>query len=250
MIAFALYLLKVVICSGVLFLYYHLALRNKLFHQWNRFYLLAAIIVSLIVPAAVITISHLNAEETPKTIQLLQVLESADGYLEEVTISTNQSMSSEEWGMIIYLLVSAILLISILFSLAKIVSIIRSHTFQWIDKIKFTSTGVKGTPFSFFHFIFWNREIDLQTETGQQIFQHELVHVKEKHTFDKLFVQMILVLFWCNPFFWIIRRELKMIHEFIADKKHKEWKEFDEQGNLKRTLIFKAGILVQPPGGK
>ena len=84
MIAFAFYLLKVIICSGILFLYYHLALRNKLFHQWNRFYLLAAVIISLVVPAAEITIAHLNAEEAPKTIQLLQVLQSADGYLEEV----------------------------------------------------------------------------------------------------------------------------------------------------------------------
>jgi antitoxin component YwqK of YwqJK toxin-antitoxin module len=33
--------------------------------------------------------------------------------------------------------------------------------------------------------------------------------------------------------------------DFIGDKKHGEWKEFDEQGNLKRTLIFKAGNLVQ-----
>lgn len=218
MIAFALYLLKVFVCSGILFLYYHLALRNKLFHQWNRFYLLVAVVVSLVVPAAEVTISHLNSE-TPKTIEILRALESANGYLEEVTVNTNQSMSSEEWGMMIYILISAVLLTSFLFSIAKIVSIIRSHTFQWIDKIKFTNTNVKGTPFSFFHFIFWNEEIDLQTQTGQQIFQHELVHVKEKHSFDKLFIQTILMAFWCNPFFWLIRRELKMIHEFIADKK-------------------------------
>jgi antitoxin component YwqK of YwqJK toxin-antitoxin module len=38
--------------------------------------------------------------------------------------------------------------------------------------------------------------------------------------------------------------------EYIADKKHKVWKEFDTQGNLKRTLIFKAGILVETREGK
>jgi beta-lactamase regulating signal transducer with metallopeptidase domain len=77
----------------------------------------------------------------------------------------------------------------------------------------------KEHRFHFFNFIFWDEEIDIQTETGQQIFQHELVHVKEKHTLDKLFIQLLLVVFWCNPFFWLIRRELKLIHEFIADKK-------------------------------
>jgi hypothetical protein len=65
MTAFVFYLLKVMICSGVLFLYYYLALRNKLFHQWNRFYLLAAIIISLVAPVAQVTIMH-QADEPAK----------------------------------------------------------------------------------------------------------------------------------------------------------------------------------------
>jgi len=43
--------------------------------------------------------------------------------------------------------------------------------------------------------------------------------VQEKHTLDKLFMQLVIAVFWCNPFFWLIRKELKYIHEFIADKK-------------------------------
>ena len=74
MTAFAFYLLKVIICSGVLFLYYHLALRNKLFHQWNRFYLLSAIVISLIAPVVQVTIMH-HADEEAKAIQMLQVFQ-------------------------------------------------------------------------------------------------------------------------------------------------------------------------------
>ena len=99
------------------------------------------------------------------------------------------------------------------------VSIIRSHEVQPVHDVKFVDTNIPGTPFSFFHFIFWNREIDLRSETGQQIFKHELVHVREKHSIDKLVVQLVLVFFWCNPFFWLIRRELRHVHEFIADQK-------------------------------
>ncbi|MBO9682825.1 MAG: energy transducer TonB [Flavisolibacter sp.] len=218
MTAFAFYLLKVMICSGVLFLYYYLALRNKLFHQWNRFYLLAAIVISLIAPVVQVTIMH-SADEPAKAIQMLQVFESAGGYLQEVTISGRPSMSTDQWLMMGYTIISGVFLISILISFQKVFSIIRSHTVQLVEKIKFINTNVKGTPFSFFNFIFWNEDIDLQTETGQQIFEHELVHVQEKHTIDKLFVQLVLIVFWCNPFFWLIRRELKLIHEFIADKK-------------------------------
>lgn len=219
MIAFAYYLLKVIICSGILFLYYHIALRNKLFHQWNRFYLVTSVFISLVAPIVQVSIMHQISDEPNKAIQLLQVFQSADGYLEEVTISGRQGISSEQWLMGLYIAVSVLFLLSVLLSLRKIFTIIRSHTIQWIEKIRFINTNAQGTPFSFFNFIFWNEEIDLQTETGKQIFQHELVHVKEKHTLDKLLLQLVLTVFWCNPFFWFIRRELQIIHEFIADKK-------------------------------
>jgi hypothetical protein len=218
MTAFTLYLLKVMICSGVLFLYYYLALRNKLFHQWNRFYLLAATVISLVAPIVQVTIMH-QTDEPAKAIQMLQVFESAGGYLEEVTISGRPSISTDQWLMMGYIIISGVFLITVLLSFQKIISILRSHSIQWVERIKFVNTRIQGTPFSFFNFIFWNEDIDLQTETGQQIFEHELVHVKEKHTIDKLFVQLVLIVFWCNPFFWLIRRELKLIHEFIADKK-------------------------------
>jgi N-acetylmuramoyl-L-alanine amidase len=219
MIAFAYYLFKVIICSGFLFLYYYLALRNKLFHQWNRFYLLASVIISLVAPLIQISILSYTSEETNKAVQILQVFQSADGYLEEVTIRGSKGISTDQWFMMIYLLVSAVFFIYLMISLKRIISIIKSHSIQWVETIKFVTTKAKGTPFSFFNFIFWNEDISLYTETGQQIFRHELVHVKEKHTLDKLFVQLLLVIFWCNPFFWLIRRELRLIHEFTADKK-------------------------------
>ena len=218
MIVFAYYLLKVIICSGILFLYYHSALRNKLFHQWNRFYLLAAVLLSLIAPIIQISIEHHSAEDNNKAIQLLQAIQGND-YLDEIIISSHQSLSIQQWMMMMYAFISSVFFTGMIISFLKIFSIIQSHTAQWLQNIKFINTNLQGTPFSFFHFIFWNEKIDLQTQTGLQIFQHELVHVKEKHTIDKLLMQLILVLFWCNPFFWLVRRELKMIHEFIADKK-------------------------------
>jgi hypothetical protein len=218
MTVFAYYLLKVVMCSGVLFLYYCLALRNKAFHQWNRFYLLSIIILSLIAPTLEFNITDHNVEKMDQTFHLVQTFDSVDSYL-AVTVKKHPFISFDEWGLIIYITVSAVFLTGVLLSLRKIISIIQSHPVLWIEKIAFINTNVKGTPFSFLRFIFWNDNIDLHSQTGQQIFQHELVHVKEHHTLDKLFVQLIVVFFWCNPFFWLIQRELKLIHEFIADKK-------------------------------
>jgi N-acetylmuramoyl-L-alanine amidase len=217
MIVLAYYLLKVIVCSGILFLYYHLALRNKVFHQWNRFYLLAIVVLSLIVPLLQFTFSHQPQENGP--VHLLQVVQSADMYMEEIYIRGHQSFSTEQWTTLGYAIVSSVLLLTVIVSLIKLYKILHRHQVQQIKDIKFIGTQEPGTPFSFFQYIFWNNKIDINSPTGQHIFQHELVHVKEGHTFDKLFMQIVLVVFWCNPFFWFIRHELQLVHEFIADKK-------------------------------
>lgn len=218
MTAFLLYNLKVIVCAGILFLYYLVALRNKRFHQWNRFYLLAAVVISLVAPLLRFTVTH-QAEANHDTIQILQAVESTNGYLEEITVTNTRQAYSDNWAGILYMTISGVLFLGLLFSLYRIWSIVRSHTNSFFNNIRFVSTNVKGTPFSFLHYIFWNDQIDIQTATGQQIFQHELVHVKEKHTIDQLFMRVVLIFSWGNPFFWLIRRELKMVHEFIADKK-------------------------------
>ncbi|MGN6400833.1 MAG: M56 family metallopeptidase, partial [Flavisolibacter sp.] len=218
MIAIAYYLLKVIVCSGILFLYYHVALRNKIFHQWNRFYLLAAVGLSLTLPLMQIAFYHYS-EAPNQAIKLLRVVASADDYMETIYIRQHQSVTTTQWFGLAYLAVSVLLLSTLIVSVVKIYFIVKTHRIQFVNSIKFVSTQEQGTPFSFFRYIFWNDKIDIHSATGQQIFQHELVHVKEAHTFDKLLLQIILIFFWCNPFFWLIRKELQMIHEFIADKK-------------------------------
>lgn len=217
MIVIAYYLLKVFICSAILFLYYHLALRNKLFHQWNRYYLLVSVVLSLVIPFFKFTI--FSDTESARPIQLLQVVYTADEYVANASGNNFFNLSLEQTSYFIYAIVSLTFFTFFILSIFNIRKLIRSHEVQSVDKIKFVETEVKGTPFSFFHFIFWHRSIDIHSSTGQQIFQHELVHVKEKHTVDKIFLQFVLSVFWCNPVFWLIRNELKMIHEFIADKK-------------------------------
>jgi hypothetical protein len=48
--------------------------------------------------------------------------------------------------------------------------------------------------------------------------KHELTHIEQYHSYDKVFVTLTTNLFWMNPFFWLIRKELEVVHEFIADE--------------------------------
>ncbi|HUC81470.1 MAG TPA: M56 family metallopeptidase [Flavisolibacter sp.] len=218
MIAFAYYLLKVVICSGILFLYYHAFLRNRLFHQWNRFYLLTAVVLSLCLPFIKLDVT--TPQQTDAGIwNYLLLVQSADNYMDEFTVYYHPQISSEEWLMLGYGVVCIVFLAALAFSIFKIFRLVRKHKAKAFEGFTLLPTKEPGSPFSFLKYIFWNEDIPLNSPSGQQIFKHELVHVTEKHTWDKLFMQVVLAFFWCNPFFWLIRRELRFLHEFIADQK-------------------------------
>lgn len=209
------YLLKVAICSGLLTGYYYLALRNRAFHHWNRFYLLATVVLSLTVPLLTFTVFHSGADKDTA----VPFIGSGNEYVVFVTRNNTPSLSLEQGLGIVYTVISIVLLSSLVISLLKVISLIKRNAVQQVNNIHFINSHIQGTPFSFFRYIFWNPSIDLQSENGKRIFRHELAHVRERHSLDKLLLQLVLVFFWCNPFFWLIRHELRMIHEFIADRK-------------------------------
>ena len=105
--------------------------------------------------------------------------------------------------------------------------IIKTNPVEQFDRIQFVNTSEPGTPFSFFCWLFWNKKIELQSEKGEQIFRHELFHIKQKHSWDIMYLELLTVLLWINPFFHLIKKEVKAIHEFLADqfavKENQQW---------------------------
>jgi len=220
MLAFSYYLLKVIICSAVLFGYYWFFLRNKVFHVYNRFYLLAIIIISVGLPLIKFNIFHNDANK-PTVIKMLQVVRAGDEYMDEIIIGApaKANLSFVDSLPFIYAIISAAFLIMLVQMLVTIFNLLKKNEKIYLENFQIINTdGAKGTPFSFFNFIFWNNQIDMNSPSGNKIFKHEIAHVQEKHSWDKMFINIILIVFWSNPIFWIIRKELSMIHEFIADK--------------------------------
>jgi TonB-dependent SusC/RagA subfamily outer membrane receptor len=214
------YLLQVLVCSAVLMVYYLLVLRNKKFHQYNRFYLLGVALVSWIVPLIKIVWEQKHAGV--RQVDLLTVVAAGNSEIEALVASKQESLDWISLLPNLYVGVSICLAIAMIISLYRIYKIYTTHECRNLQEFYLVMTRVKGTPFSFFSYIFWNAEIDIQTPAGKQILQHELTHVKQFHSIDKIGMQLILIVGWFNPFFWLLRKELDMIHEFIADKKSVE----------------------------
>ncbi|RYD82548.1 MAG: hypothetical protein EOP53_03420 [Sphingobacteriales bacterium] len=214
------YLLKIILCSAVLFGYYHLFLRNKVYHAYNRFYLLAATVISLLAPLLNFNMLFADSSAHSRPIQLLQAVNSSDAYLEEIIIYSHKNyLSTSQLLLLLYSIVSLVMLILLVKVFIQIFRILKTNGSRTLNDVVFVQSDAKGTPFSFFRFIFWNKAIDINTPTGRQIFAHELAHVREKHSADKLYLNLLLIVFWINPIFWFIKKELNLIHEFIADRK-------------------------------
>jgi len=214
------YLLQVLVCSAVLMVYYLLVLRNKKFHQYNRFYLLGVALVSWMVP--LIKIVWEQERSGVRQVDLLTVVAANNSEMEAMVTSQQQSLDWVSLLPNLYMAVCIFLLSAMLVSLYRIYKIYTTHECSNLQQFYLVMTREKGTPFSFFSYIFWNAEIDIQTPAGKQILQHELTHVTQYHSIDKIVIQLNLIAGWFNPFFWLLEKELDMIHEFIADKKSVE----------------------------
>ncbi len=219
--AFIFYFLQVLVCSGILYGYYHFFLRNKRFHQYNRFYLLLAAVISIVIPFLQIPVYFDSTETQPLLVKTLTVLSSEPYESEAVLVSSHEEQSWFTLKNIIstlYILATIVLCIRFWLALAKVIRLVRVYPGEEIDNIRFIHTDDPATPFSFFRWLFWNNTIDLDSDNGQQIFRHELFHIRHKHSWDIIFLEVLTILFWINPFFHLFKKEIRAIHEFLADK--------------------------------
>lgn len=214
--AISFYLLKMLICSAILFLYYHIALRNKRFHYYNRFYLLMSVGLSLLLPLLNITLWQFGSSNK-HVIQLMNVV--VVNRLEVTATNSSDMLSWNALLPILYFVVTAMLLTSFLIGIRKLYKYRRIYPSERLGSILFINTDLQQAPFSFFNKLFWKNTLDITDPTGRQIFKHELTHIEEKHSWDKLLLRLTTLLFWMNPIYWLIQKELSLIHEFIADEK-------------------------------
>lgn len=214
MIPLYIYALKVILISGCLFGYYYLALRNERFHEWNRYYLVVSALISLILPFVKWS-ALFPGYGSSKRIYVAELRAFSVPPSGHFTPSSGWDWMA--WTGAFYALISLILLISITAGIIRIRKRIRQGEKKRFPVFTLVRHPRIENPFSFFRFIFWTDLYSIETPEGNHIFLHELAHVKEKHSIDKLLMETIVALFWINPFFHLMRKELHMIHEFIAD---------------------------------
>jgi len=207
------YILKAILVSGILLGYYWIGLRNTRFHFYNRFYLVASVLLSLALPLLDLEWFILSPPESAPVQQVVQFIYQSEGITPEKEGLT--------WDQILVLslsLVSATLVILFGVGVLKIYLLKSRAKVIAMERFDFIETALEEAPFSFFRNLFWRSDLPVHDETGQRMLKHELTHIEQFHSYDKVFVTLTTNLFWMNPFFWLIRKELEVVHEFIADE--------------------------------
>ena len=206
------YFTKVIFTSGVMFLYYRLFLKDKTFHHYNRFYLLSVLLVSLLLP--LLKVSYFTLEVNNDIYLLINKLQNFNS-----TKTLNNDFIYFKLAALTFGLVSVFFLIKLFYGLIKIQQFKKKFSKENFEGISFYQTNLQEAPFSFFRNLFWKDSIHLQSDLGRQILKHEMVHIEQKHSWDKIFTEIAASLFWFNPFFYLIKKEINLIHEYLADKK-------------------------------
>ncbi|MFP2995767.1 M56 family metallopeptidase [Spongiivirga sp. MCCC 1A20706] len=204
------YIIEVLAFQLLFLVVYDLFLKKETFFNWNRVYLVGTSLISLVIP--VIEFSAISTAIPEQYTYVFPVFEP----LNEV-ILTNDAQGFNyqfQWMHIVYLgmLLSFVILLLKLFKIHKLVR--RGKTTRLENYTKVLLTKSKQA-FSFFRFIFLGDAIT--TTEASQIIEHELVHVKQKHSIDLLYFEILRVVFWFNPLVYVYQNRMAALHEFIAD---------------------------------
>ena len=206
------YLLKVILVSGILTGYYWVSLRNKRFHHYNRFYLVGTLLLSWGLPLLNLQWFYLAPEPASPIHQVAKLINFSPNTLNASTMSWDELVG------VALIVVAGILVIAFLRGIAQLFLIKSKGRVTPMDRFDFIETSVEDAPFSFFRNLFWKKECALNDENGQRMLHHEITHIEQYHSFDKVLATLSTCLAWMNPFFWLIRKELEVVHEFIADE--------------------------------
>lgn len=200
------------------YLLYKLLFQRDTFFRFRRYYLLGALLFSLIYPLLpVFDVSGLlpqkqYAEASVAVVEVGDVV----AHMVELDEVAGASFNWSALLIAIYSAGSAFFLFKILFQLVRLVRFrltaeVRSH-----NGISYRQLVNKHAPFSFFKWIFVDENLHNDAKLDQ-ILIHEYIHANQWHSADVMLAEIVRVAFWWNPAVWLIKKEIVINLEYIAD---------------------------------
>ena len=215
--AFLTYHLEVTVCMSIFYVLYFLLLRKDTDHRYVRFYLLAALVISFLLPLAEFQFFASPIEDL-NPVAILEEFLVADG----ATVPMTNAPSAFTWNwQLIYWLISGGLLLRLAWEFRKLFQLNNRHIKGSIDQyngLKVVVHDGELPTFSFMKTIYLSKA-DLHPEAARKkILAHEESHISGIHSFDRLLIELVRITCWFNPMIYLYKHALTLSHEYIADR--------------------------------
>ena len=206
---FLIYDAKVAVLIVVFYMFYRLLLSKETFHRVNRVVLLATAVLSFVLPLCVITLHKTVISDAVPMVSV--------GDVQMEIAEEEQPMLWQMVLPVLYIIGMLVTLGHTLLSVWKVMLLIRrSEQHPQPDGTTLCVTGnAEVAPFSWMHYIVMNRA-DYEAHDAA-ILTHERGHIRLHHSWDVLLVDLLTALQWFNPAMWMLRQDLRAIHEYEAD---------------------------------
>ena len=202
-------------------LIYLLFLRKETFFKLNRIYLMVSAVFSILLPFLHFRESTqmptvMLGEVTVTAMRFQNLLQTVTVYGSNFTVKIEQLVQSIGLLKIIYLLGTIIFALLFVIRLIQITALILANESEVRNGIRIVKIRRDVTPFSFFNFVFINRN-NADHPGMKEMLAHELEHVRQRHSLDVMILELVTISQWFNPFIWLLKRSIRENHEFLAD---------------------------------
>ncbi len=208
---FIVYLGESAICLAALFILYKATMSYETLHRLNRVVLLGVVVLAAVLPLCEIKIveevEFLPLADVGGDVAMASVVE--DVAFDYVTLLKSLAVA-------VFCLGVVFMAVRLAVSQLSVWRMTRSGTRSELGEgVMLTVVDKLATPFSWFGSVVVAK-VDAE-QNLDLILEHELAHVRLRHSWDVLAVDIALCVWWFNPALWLLRRELQSLHEYQAD---------------------------------
>ena len=213
MFDFLVYLVQSSLCLAALYLIYKVAMSHETLHATNRALLLGSILLSALLP-----LCHVKVVKEYDPAPTLSAIEIDDMVVAEVAeLGVDYVALLKDVAVMIFWVGVAFMLVRLAVGIYSVWRLIHSGRLSVIEEdVTLTVVDSLSSPFSWFGHIVASEE-DVR-QYRDMILSHELAHIRLRHSWDVMAVDVAMCLWWFNPAMWLVRRELQSLHEYQADE--------------------------------
>ena len=226
------YVIKSSLCLLIMFGLYWLLLRKEKTFIFNRYFLIFSIIISLVNPLISIPINIRNDGVREKIVAALNSSITSLDHKQDITSTVEYQLYPEAeplkegiasgfniMQILLILYVSGVILLLFRF-IRNITFISRLRRFSEMNNYagyRLALIDQPINPYCFFNTIFVNKQDYLNNRISKELLAHELKHIKQSHSIDVIFIEIVQIIYWFNPVLILYNRAIRINHEFLAD---------------------------------